>query len=133
MPAVWTTKVIIIKAEYIIIKDCFNADIVTFNCILSVSKVIPSKVMDQNILIQELLQKKHRHFLIKHWVGNIHSISIFRMMAYISSKKIIVIHFYCWKYEYSKGQAIIQDFRAHLVIKNKQMVNVWKKILLKGE
>ena len=46
-------------------------------------------------------------------------------MAYVSSKKLIDIHFYFYGYESSKGPAIIQDFTAHWAIKNKQMVNVW--------
>ena len=49
----------------------------------------------------------------------------FITLAYISSKKIIFIHFYCQGYEHSKGLAIIQDFTAHWALKNKQMVNVW--------
>ena len=43
-----------------------------------------------------------------------------------SSKKMIDIRFYCQSYECSKGLAIIQDFTAHWVIKNKEMVNVSK-------
>ena len=53
-------------------------------------------------------------------------LSNFITLAYISPKKIIDIHFYCWQYENSKGPAIIQDFTAHWAITNKQMVNVWK-------
>ena len=46
-------------------------------------------------------------------------------MAYVSSKKMTDIHFYCQRYENYKGLAIIQDFTAHWAIKDKQMVNVW--------
>jgi hypothetical protein len=35
------------------------------------------------------------------------------------------IHFYCQRYENSKGLAIIQDFTAHWAIKDKWMGNVW--------
>ena len=49
----------------------------------------------------------------------------FITLAYISSRKMIDIHFYCLGYESSKGLAIIQDFTAHWVIENKQMANVW--------
>ena len=49
----------------------------------------------------------------------------FITLAYVSSKKMTDIHFYCQIYENYKGLAIIQDFTAHWVIKNKQMANVW--------
>ena len=49
----------------------------------------------------------------------------FITLAYLSSKKMIYIHFYCNGYEDSKGLAIIQDFTAHWAVKNKQMANVW--------
>ena len=46
-------------------------------------------------------------------------------LAYVSSKKIIYIYFYCQGYENSKGLAIIQYFIGHWAITNKQMANVW--------
>ena len=46
-------------------------------------------------------------------------------LAYVYSRKMKDIHFYCWGYENSKGWAIIQDFIAHWAINNKEMVNVW--------
>ena len=46
-------------------------------------------------------------------------------LAYVYSRKMKDVHFYCWGYENSKGLAIIQDFTAHWAIQNKQMVNVW--------
>ena len=55
-------------------------------------------------------------------------LSNFITLAYISSDKIIDIHFYWWQYENSKGLAIIQDFTAHWAIKNKQIMNVCKFI-----
>ena len=48
-----------------------------------------------------------------------------KTLAYVSSKKMINIHFYFLGYENSKGLVIIQYFTAHWAIKNKQMVNVW--------
>ena len=51
-------------------------------------------------------------------------VSIFVTSAYISSKKIIDISFSFEVYENSKGQAIIQDFTAHWVIKIEEMANV---------
>ena len=50
----------------------------------------------------------------------------FITLAYVSSKKMIDIHFYWYGCEKSIGLAIIQDFTAHWAIKNKQMANVWK-------
>ena len=52
-------------------------------------------------------------------------VSNFVTSAFISSKKMIDIHFYCSENEHSKGLTIIQDFTAHWAIKNKRMVNVW--------
>ena len=37
----------------------------------------------------------------------------FITLAYVSSKKMIYINFYCNGYENSKELAIIQDFTAH--------------------
>jgi hypothetical protein len=51
-------------------------------------------------------------------------VSNFVTSAYISSKKMIDIYFYCWGYENYKGLAIIQDFAAYWAIKNKEMANV---------
>ena len=42
------------------------------------------------------------------------------------------IYFYFEGYGKSKRLAIIQDFKAHWAIKNKQMVNVWKLIHLES-
>jgi hypothetical protein len=49
----------------------------------------------------------------------------FITLDYISSTKMIDINFYFYGYESSKGLAIIQDFTAHWVLKNKQMTNIW--------
>ena len=38
---------------------------------------------------------------------------------------MIDIHLYCQRYENYNGLAIIQDFKAHWVIQNEQMANVW--------
>jgi hypothetical protein len=46
-------------------------------------------------------------------------------LAYVSSKKMIDIHSYCYGYKDDKGLAIIQDFTAHWAIKHKPMANVW--------
>jgi hypothetical protein len=37
----------------------------------------------------------------------------FITLAYVSSKKMTDIHFYCQRYENNKGLAIIQDCTAH--------------------
>ena len=50
---------------------------------------------------------------------------IFIILAYISSKKMKDIHFYCLCFKNTIGLAIIQDFAAHWAIKDEQMVNVW--------
>ena len=51
-------------------------------------------------------------------------VSNFITLAYVSSKKMIDIHLYCYGHDNSKGQAIIQDLKAHLALKNKQLANV---------
>jgi hypothetical protein len=56
----------------------------------------------------------------------------FVTLAYISSnsKKIIDIYFYFQEYDSSKGSAIIQYFTAQWVIWNKQMANIWFRIII---
>jgi hypothetical protein len=51
-------------------------------------------------------------------------LSNFISLEYVSSKKMIDNHLNCQGYENSKGQAIIQEFTADSVIKNKRMVNI---------